>query len=871
MRPFTTIAIPHRDIREGRLTMDVFAADLWEVYKSRAPEDYQNSEVFFRKTYLTSGLKNLLSIAEKRLKGKGGDPVIQLQTPFGGGKTHALIALYHKASEWKAKRVVIDGTALDPKDTSLWEEIERQLEGKVTKLKGRTSPGREKLRAVFEKHQPLMILLDELLEYAIKASGMEDHTLVTQTLTFIRELTDTVRTLEKSILILTYPSKTHYDEHGQRLLTQLQERSGRMEKIYTPVAEQEIYDVIKRRLFSTIDEKKAKDDIEEFLDYAEKEHILPEGVEKSAYRERFIKSYPFQPEVIDVLYKRWGSFPDFQRTRGVLRLLSLVVYSLRKSKNPFIRLADFDLENDDIRRELVQYIGPEFDSVIAADITSEDAGAKKVDKSLGDAYIPFSFGTKAATTIFLYSFSGGPERGATIGEVKLSTAEPQVPSSIVAEAVSKLSDNLFFLSDEGLFFTNKPNLNRMLLIKMENILDDQIREEERNLLTSDIKKEHFEIFLWPDNSRDIPDTKKLKLILQKTEDRKICKKFMEKCGERPRIYRNTLIFLCPMDSERARFEDFLKRKLAWQRIDGDRTLSLTPEQRKDVKERIKKAEGESKDYIRNLYRIVLLPSKEGLKDLDLGIPTYGADETIDKRVYGRLKSEDQIIERLGPLLLREKYLQDRDYVELKNIAESLFKTPGELRIVSEEVLKECVKEGVSQGLFGIGEIQEGKPVCRYFKADVSPEFVEGEILIKAELCEAVEKKVSEPELDEYIRKIKEVQDKESLDRLVEEIPWHRLFGEQEGQIQKEIEKKKSEFEPPPGDKYRSIDLRLNVVSGRLSDLVRIVNYIKSKFSRVNIKVEISARDGEMSVSEYQDRIEEAFNQANIDVEEKKME
>ncbi|RLI54042.1 MAG: AAA family ATPase, partial [Candidatus Thorarchaeota archaeon] len=866
MRPFTTIAIPHRDIREGRLTMDVFAADLWEVYKSRAPEDYQNSEVFFRKTYLTSGLKNLLSIAEKRLKGKGGDPVIQLQTPFGGGKTHALIALYHKASEWKAKRVVIDGTALDPKDTSLWEEIERQLEGKVTKLKGRTSPGREKLRAVFEKHQPLMILLDELLEYAIKASGMEDHTLVTQTLTFIRELTDTVRTLEKSILILTYPSKTHYDEHGQRLLTQLQERSGRMEKIYTPVAEQEICDVIKRRLFSTIDEKKAKDDIEEFLDYAEKEHILPEGVEKSAYRERFIKSYPFQPEVIDVLYKRWGSFPDFQRTRGVLRLLSLVVYSLRKSKNPFIRLADFDLENDDIRRELVQYIGPEFDSVIAADITSEDAGAKKVDKSLGDAYIPFSFGTKAATTIFLYSFSGGPERGATIGEVKLSTAEPQVPSSIVAEAVSKLSDNLFFLSDEGLFFTNKPNLNRMLLIKMENILDDQIREEERNLLTSDIKKEHFEIFLWPDNSRDIPDTKKLKLILQKTEDRKICKKFMEKCGERPRIYRNTLIFLCPMDSERARFEDFLKRKLAWQRIDGDRTLSLTPEQRKDVKERIKKAEGESKDYIRNLYRIVLLPSKEGLKDLDLGIPTYGADETIDKRVYGRLKSEDQIIERLGPLLLREKYLQDRDYVELKNIAESLFKTPGELRIVSEEVLKECVKEGVSQGLFGIGEIQEGKPVCRYFKADVSPEFVEGEILIKAELCEAVEKKVSEPELDEYIRKIKEVQDKESLDRLVEEIPWHRLFGEQEGQIQKEIEKKKSEFEPPPGDKYRSIDLRLNVVSGRLSDLVRIVNYIKSKFSRVNIKVEISARDGEMSVSEYQDRIEEAFNQANIDVE-----
>ena len=99
MKPFSTIAIPHKDILEGRLTMDVFAANLWEVYKSRAAEDYRDSNTFFRKTYLTEGLKSLLGIAEKRLKGEGGDSIIQLQTPFGGGKTHSLIALYHKAKE----------------------------------------------------------------------------------------------------------------------------------------------------------------------------------------------------------------------------------------------------------------------------------------------------------------------------------------------------------------------------------------------------------------------------------------------------------------------------------------------------------------------------------------------------------------------------------------------------------------------------------------------------------------------------------------------------------------------------------------------------------------------------------------------------
>lgn len=839
MKPFSNIAIPHKDILEGRLTMDVFAADLWEVFKGRAAEEYQDPSIFFRKTYVTDGLRNLFDITEKKLKGKGGDPIIQLQTPFGGGKTHSLIALYHKTNEWEAKVVVIDGTALDPKEITIWEEIERQLTGKVERLKGRTSPGREKLRELFAEHQSLLILIDEILEYTTKSSGTKvgDSNLASQVLAFVQELTGTIKTLDKSLLILTLPSSVleHYDENAERLFQQLQKITGRMEKVYTPVHDEEIDHVIRRRLFSQIDEQDARKVIEEFLDYAEREKILPEGVEKTEYRRRFINSYPFLPEVVDVLYKRWGSFPTFQRTRGVLRLLSLVVHSLKDTQSPFIRLGDFDLRNDEIKRELIKHIGSEYSGIIAQDLTSRDAGAKKVDKSLGDAYTPFSFGSVATTTIFLYSFSGGPERGATISEVKLASSDLSASSSIVVEAVSKLKENLFYISDEGLFFTNQPNLNRVLLTKMEGIVD--LQPEEKNLLTKNLTKEYFDTFLWPNNSKDIPDTRRLKLVIQRNRDK--CKEFLENCGERPRVYRNSLVFLCFLESERMNFASFLKKKLAWQLIEKDKTLRITGEQRKETRDRIKKAEMEAKERTRGFYRTVLLPSKDEFKEIDLGIPTYGAETTINKEIYERLRSEGEILEKLAPLSLKEKYLKDRDYVETKNVFESFFKTSGEIRIISDEALESCIKEGVRQGLFGIGDLENEKPVCRHFKIEVSPQLIEGEVLIKAELCEPREKGY------EPIESVTSVAKEGTTE--MEDV----VLGKKE--------------------KYRIIHLKLDVPTGKLSDIVRMIPYLKSKFNQVKVKVEISAQDGEIVISDYEDKIEETINQANVAVEEEKME
>jgi len=877
IKPFSTIAIPHKDILEGRLTMDVFAADLWEVFKGRAPAEYQDPIVFFRKTYKTNGLKNLIEIAEKRLKGGGGDPIIQLQTPFGGGKTHSLIALYHQAKNWKANTIVIDGSSLDPKEITIWEEIERQLTGRIGKLKGRTSPGREKLRELLDVHQPILILMDEILQYTTKASGIKvgDSSLASQMLAFIQELTGTVKTLDKSLLILTLPSSVleHYDERAEQLFRQLQKITGRMEKVYTPVQDEEIGNVIRRRLFSSIDVVKARELIEEFLDYAEREKILPEGMEKSIYREEFIKSYPFQPEVVEILYERWGSFPTFQRTRGVLRLLSLVVYAMKDSSNPFIRLSDFNLKNDDIKRELIKHIGQEFDGIIAADIISSNSGAKKVDRSLGDVYSSFSFGTKAATTIFLYSFSGGLKKGATISEVKLSSVDLSNPSSIVVEAISKLKDKLFYVQfNEKLFFTNQPNLNRILLTKMDSVSNEIFTSEEKRIVLENLSKEYFDIFIWPSDSKDIPDIKGLKLVLMRDQDERKCKEFLENYGERPRVYRNTIIFLCPLNSERLIFEDFIKRKIAWESIEEDETLNLTSHQSKDVKDKIKKAENEISESVRSLYRIILLPSKDGFKEIDLGIPTHGEIFTINRRIYERLRTEEEILEGLAPLTLKTKYLKDKNYVETKNIIDSFYTTPGKIRIVSDKVLKDCIKEGVNKGLFGIGELEENKPICHYFKEEAYPVLVENEILIRAELCKP-EIRVSDEDLQIYISKMRTSQKKEELDVIKKDIPWDKLLLKQEEMLENIIHMVSDKLEgyKPQKDKYKSIDLKLDVPSGKLSDVVRMVNYIKSVFNQVDVKVEIFSKNGEMLKSDYEDKIKEAINQASIIVEEEKLE
>jgi len=848
MNPFHTIAIPHRDILDGKLTMDVFAADLWETYAGRAPLEYKDPSTFFKKTYLTQGLKNLLGIVEKRLNGRGGDPVIQIQTPFGGGKTHALIAMYHRAKEWHAQTVVIVGTAMSPQDT-LWGTLEKQLTGGVSQLSGKVSPGREKLRSLLQQHQPVLILMDEVLEFTTKAAGVQvgDTSLAAQTIAFMQELTEVAGTLDKVCVVVTLPSSVleHYDDKAEKLFQQLQKVAGRVEKIYTPVQEQEITKVIRRRLFSDIDEARAEKNVAEFIEYAEKEGILPIGREPSEYRDDFNESYPFSPEVISVLYQRWGSFPTFQRTRGVLRLLSLVIYSLSHSGRPYITLADFELENEEIRRELIKHIGNEFDSVIAHDITASSSGSKKIDKTLGKSFLGLSIGSRSSTTIFLYSFSGGVEKGAHLGEVKRSATTTENPSSVVAEAVEQLKNNLFYLQSQNdkYFFSNQPNLNRILLTKMENIKDRDVGDAEEALLKQQIRGGKLKVFLWPGKPRDIPDSDELKLVITKDKDLAFMRLVLESKGDSPRVNRNTVFFLAPSEAEIGPFEDSLKKKMAYEQIEADKTLNLTSEQRTDIKNSLKRAQENLQDAVRRLYRVLYIPAKDGLKDSDMGIPTYGATKGIDQDAYDKLRNEQEILEKIAPLVIRERYLRDPEYVRVVQIFDSMLKTPGERRAVGPEILEAGIIQGVKQGLFGLGDLKDNNiPICRYFKEDATLSATDVEVLIREDICIA--------------------QRKSQLPTSA--LPGVGPFLPGTGSVQPSSNQQEGAVAVAEGK--NELSLRFRVPRGKVSQIMGMMNFLQSKFQ--SLDVELTAREGSLSEEEYASKIKEALRQLGVSLVEK---
>ena len=853
MIPYNQIAIPHEDIREGRLTMDIFAADLWQVVKGTAPRDYQDPDVFFRKTHITKGLKNILEVAESRLKGRGGDAVIQLHTPFGGGKTHTLIALYHKAKEWGANVVVFEGTNFDAKETRIWEELERQLTGKVEITKGDTSPGKEKLIKILSENAPVLILIDELLEYVTKAAGVKvgDSNLASQTYAFIQELSEAVSALGNAMLVVTLPSSNleQYDENAEKILNRLQKILGRTEKIYTPVSDDDIVHVVIKRLFSKIDRRKAKKIVDEFVDYIENEGILSKE-EATRYREKFLESYPFKPEVIEVLYKRWGSFPSFQRTRGVLRLLSLVIYDTLDKGVPFIRLGDFDLSNEEIRRELIKHIGNQWDSIIYSDITSEDSGAKKVDRNLGSAYIPYKLGTVVATTIFMTSFSGRGERGITMKELKLYTSLPEFSSSIIDTVLGSLKERLFYLSDEDLYFLTQPNLNKIILNFEDNVSIEEIHEKELELLenyTNPDNKSKFKIFIHPKFPREIPDDTNLKLLIMKSGD--VEREFVEKCGENPRIYKNTLIFLCPDEDYRMNFQKTIRKYLALEEIIDKKMNELTKLQRREVENKYRETKDLLYSGLRCFYRKVLLPTRDGFKVVDLGHPHPSSQDKLDDVVYEELKSEGEILEKISPIIIKNDYLRDRDYLEIKKLYDSFLKIPGNPRVISREGFIESIKEGVKEGLFGYGKLIDGNIEVITIGKAPEIQLSDDEIIIKPELC------IKEDEV------VEEKKEEKSREKLTTE------------DIKKTTETEKVKDTPTVKveereDIYREITLRLKapaekapVISKAIKDIVK---YLATKFENCEIEAIIKVEGGEINKSEYENKILETLKQKEID-------
>lgn len=392
LKPWREVITPHKDVASGRYQQAEFAADLWQVHIGEGTDEYKNPREFFRRTYLTDSLKRMLVGAVHRLNGQGGDPVVQLQTNFGGGKTHSMLALYHlcsgtasgdlagidavlKEADAKklpiAKRVVLVGNKISPGNPStkpdgtivrtLWGELAWQLghaaggakEAKkaFARIKAddekATSPG-DVLRELFNEYGPCLVLIDEWVAYArqlhdqsdLPAGGFETQ------FTFAQALTESAKAAKNCLLVISLPASdtsgsphTQADDvevggqRGREALDRLRNVVGRVESSWRPASAEEGFEIVRRRLFEPMTDPahfKDRDVVARaFADLYRGQHQeFPLECRDADYEQRIKAAYPIHPEIFDRLYTDWSTLVKFQRTRGVLRLMAAVIHSL---------------------------------------------------------------------------------------------------------------------------------------------------------------------------------------------------------------------------------------------------------------------------------------------------------------------------------------------------------------------------------------------------------------------------------------------------------------------------------------------------------------------------------------------------------------
>lgn len=737
MKPWTQVVSPHSDIQSGRLDESVFAADLSDVVAERGPLEYRDAATFFRRTYPTRGLAHLLAEVVGRLAGTGrGEAVIQLQTPFGGGKTHSLIALYHlikHGREMSGSEVIADilqragvsatpeaavvtfvGTAADAlKGRTPWGELAGQL-GRYALLQEhdqrRRAPGKDLLHQLLST-QPTLILMDEIAEYAVKARDFRD-----QLVAFCQELSETVKVLPQVVLVVTLPSSAPYGEEGQRALQELQQVFGRVETIKTPVEGEEIYEVIRRRLFENPgDPQQVRRTAEEFFQmYQRLGEDVPREVREPAYRDRMRKAYPFHPELIDILFERWSTFPEFQRTRGVLRLLAQVVRQLWDSRHssPLILPAHIPLDNPAIQQELLRYIGSEYQGVIAADVAGANAKANRVDQEMESEYARLRVASGLAQAIFFASFSGSEKRGVGIQRLRLAFLQPEVPSPIVGDTLKRLEEELWYLHVEnGMYrFSTQPNLNRVIVEKEEAITAEQVLAELRRRLEK-LAGTEPRMIIWPKASHDIPDTHILTVAVLSPDytrnaaetESYVCE-LLERCGQTFRVYRNTVIVAVADADELAAARQHIKRYLAYCAIRDDKALvrQLSEENRKGLDSKLSDLDGGMAHRLLSAYRHLAKADEHGVRWLDMGLPIVGASSVLAHRVREYLHGEDMLLSKIAPRLILEKALRpEEDEKSLSEIHEAFLRYPNLPMLENKQVLLEAIAQGVEEGTFGV--------------------------------------------------------------------------------------------------------------------------------------------------------------------------
>jgi len=732
------IATPRKEICDGTFNESSFAVDIAEVVKGTAPQEYLDPRLFFAKTYLTSGLQKLICNVLSCITNSIGDKVIQLQTPFGGGKTHSLLAIYHLVKSFHevnhlpqiqslannlsiphTKVAVFLGTEADViNGKTPWGEIAEQL-GCYHLIKDhdqkRIAPGKEILREIIKQSGSVLILIDELLAYITKANELEKQEKIAQgqTLVFLQEITEVIAASSNSVLILTLPKSDleKFDEAATRALSQLEKVSGRVESIYVPVDGIEIYEVVRKRLFDNIgDINQHKQTAETYFRlYQQLGNDVPSEVKELSYRTKIEQAYPFHPELIDILYERWGSFPKFQRTRGVLRLLAEVIKDIyKKGADPLIQSSQINLANPILKRELIKHIGDPFDSIITSDIMGK---SQQIDRDMGSEYEKYNIASKLATGVFFYSFSGSDRRGVNLSWLRIALLNDNIPAMIIGDAIAKLADNLWYFHEEKRLysFKNEPNLNRVIVDREQLIDDEQITDKLRELIKAQPKGKFFETHIWKE-SQDIPDHTKFKLVILHPNYKKgdqETEQFTQELFSNTsfRVYKNTVFLVIVDANSYVTLETRLKRYLALSAITEDQDLkkNLSLSSKTDLQNKLKQAEKDIVDGLIAAYRHLAWCGQNTIDYSDFSTATKAEGNSWLERVENHLKNQRSINAKIAANVLLNKGLSVNETEKsLQDIYNNFLRTPGHKPLLeNESVILEAVKIGVKDGKLGI--------------------------------------------------------------------------------------------------------------------------------------------------------------------------
>ena len=572
LRPWREIARPHPDVAAGRYRQAEFAADLSQVVRGTAEVEYQDPVEFFARTYLTEGIRGLLLQALNRMSGKGGEPILQLKTAFGGGKTHSLLALYHllrgrapldrlpqvagllkEAGIERPPRACVAalvGTALNPTKErrpptlpgitirTLWGEIGAQLAEQAGNRKlydhvrdadrKGVPPGSDALRELFDACGPCLILIDELVAYARKIYGVAGLPAGSfdAVQTFIQELTEAVRASKSTVLVATIPESDIEigGEAGQETLARIEHTFGRMEAIWKPVGSEEGFEVVRRRLFLPLEDEPARDDVCRAFSalYRDGGAEFPPECREARYLERLKACYPIHPEVFNRLFTDWATLERFQRTRGVLRLMAAVIHDLwvRNDASLLIMPGALGLDAVAVREELTRYLPEGWTSVLESDVDGRNSGPLHIDQG-NPRFGQVMAARRVARSIFLGSAPHVVQqqvRGVEDVRVRLAAVQPGEQVSVFNDALSQLLDRLTYLyrKDRRYWYDTRPNLRRTVEERAQHYTEDQVEGEIERRVRDATRRERGDftgVHACPASSGDVPDEQEARLAI----------------------------------------------------------------------------------------------------------------------------------------------------------------------------------------------------------------------------------------------------------------------------------------------------------------------------------------------------------------------